>query len=100
MSPESITPPPAEQQEENQSIVASSSPSTHEPQISAITPPPHVRFSFWRWSTTGVIRVLYRTWTRVAVRLFPEDSRGEQFALALHLPLPDKLNMSWVNNHL
>jgi protein tyrosine phosphatase (PTP) superfamily phosphohydrolase (DUF442 family) len=36
----------------------------------------------------------------VAVTLFPEDSAGERFAQSLHIPLPDKLNMSWVNNRL
>src|SRR5438874_914034 len=99
MSPEPITPPSAEQQGENQSIVASSSPPTHEIQTPVSTAP-HVRFSFWHWSTTGVVRVLYRAWTRVAARLFPEGSRGEHLAQILHLPLPDKLNMSWVNGHL
>lgn len=61
---------------------------------------PYVRFSFWRWASTGVIRLLYRRWTRVAARLCPENSRGERLAHALHIPLPDKLNMSWVNAHL
>jgi protein-tyrosine phosphatase len=36
----------------------------------------------------------------VAVALFPEDSAGERFAQSVHLPLPDKLNMSWVTKHL
>jgi protein-tyrosine phosphatase len=36
----------------------------------------------------------------VAVALFPEDSAGERFAQSAHLPLPDKLNMSWVTKHL
>lgn len=104
MSSEPITPPPADQEEaqsENQHIVPSPSPSTsiQEPTNAAITSP-RVRFSFLHWSTTGVIRVIYRTWTRVAVALFPEDSPGEHFAQALHIPLPDKLNLSWVNSHL
>ena len=59
-----------------------------------------VQFSATRWATTGLIRVLYRFWTRIAVRLFPENSKSEQIARALHLPLPDKLNMSWVNDTL
>ena len=59
-----------------------------------------VQFSTTRWATTGLIRVLYRAWTRIAVRLFPENSKSERFAHALHLPLPDKLNMSWVNDSL
>ncbi len=104
MSSEPITPPPVDQEEiqnENQRIVPapSPSPSTQEPAPSGITPP-RVRFSFLHWSTTGVIRVAYRAWTRVAAALFPEDSPGEHFAQALHIPLPDKLNMSWVNAQL
>ncbi len=60
----------------------------------------HIQFSTTRWATTGVKRVLYRFWTRIAVRLFPENSKSEQLARSLHIPLPDKLNMSWVNDHL
>ena len=63
-------------------------------------PRPHVRFSPLRWVTGGVVRILYRGWTRVAVHLFPENTRREEFAQQLHIPLPDKLNMSWVNSHL
>ncbi|GCE13828.1 protein-tyrosine phosphatase family protein [Tengunoibacter tsumagoiensis] len=61
---------------------------------------PTVRFSTWRWASTGIIRLLYRYWTRLAVRLFPENSVGEKIAQALHLPLPDKLNMSWITPDL
>ena len=59
-----------------------------------------VQFSTMRWATTGIMRLLYRYWTRIAVRLFPENSVGERIAHALHIPLPDKLNLSWVNDHL
>ncbi len=73
--------------------------------MSANTPdtqftPPSIRFSTTRWAFSGVQRVLYRFWTRIAARLFPENSAGERVARALHIPLPDKLNMSWVNEHL
>ncbi len=61
---------------------------------------PQVRFSGARWFFTGIVRVAYRQWTRVAVRLFPEESRSERIARALHIPLPDRLNMSWVTKHL
>ena len=61
---------------------------------------PHVKFSGPRWFFTGIVRVLYRSWTRIAALLFPEDSTSEHIALALHIPLPDKLNMSWVTDHL
>lgn len=61
---------------------------------------PPVKFSKMRWASTGVVRVLYRFWTRIAAHLFPENSFGERAARALHIPLPDKLNMSWVTDHL
>ncbi len=61
---------------------------------------PKVQFSGTRWFFTGIVRVLYRGWTHIAARLFPEDSRSERIALALHIPLPDRLNMSWVTDHL
>ncbi len=70
---------------------------TNIPETEPTTP---IQFSTTRWATTGVIRVLYRLWTRVAAHLFPENSKTEQLARALHIPLPDKLNMSWVNAHL
>ena len=36
----------------------------------------------------------------MAAHLFPEESRAEHIARALHIPLPDRLNMSWVTKHL
>src|SRR5579884_778609 len=65
-----------------------------------VTERPHVQFSFIRWFLTGIIRVLYRRWTRIAAHLFPENSRAEEIAQRLHIPLPDKLNMSWVTDNL
>jgi protein-tyrosine phosphatase len=61
---------------------------------------PYVQFSGPRWFFTGIVRLSYRAWTRVAAFLFPEDSKAERIANALHIPLPDKLNMSWITNHL
>jgi protein-tyrosine phosphatase len=61
---------------------------------------PRLRFSGPRWFFTGIVRVSYRGWTRVAAHLFPEDSQAERIAQALHIPLPDKLNMSWVTPNL
>jgi protein-tyrosine phosphatase len=59
-----------------------------------------VHFSTLRWASSGVVRLLYRYWTRIAANLFPENSKGEQIARSLHVPLPDTLNMSWVTTHL
>jgi protein-tyrosine phosphatase len=74
----------------------------------SVTPPPSaaaeaprpVQFSTVHWATTGVIRLLYRRWTRIAAHAFPENSTSERIARTLHVPLPDKLNMSWVTEHL
>ena len=77
-----------------------------------ITPPPagtpdtqtveasHVHFSRPRWFFTGIVRLTYRQWTRVAAHLFPENSRTERLARALNIPLPDRLNMSWITDQL
>ncbi len=54
------------------------------------------RMGMARWAATGALRVLYRVWTRIAVRLFPENSRQEALATRIGVPLPDRLNMSWV----
>jgi protein tyrosine phosphatase (PTP) superfamily phosphohydrolase (DUF442 family) len=59
-----------------------------------------VQFSGARWFFTGLVRLTYRSWTRIAVRLFPEDSASERLAHKLHIPLPDQLNMDWVTEHL
>ena len=82
-----ITPPPSDVISEDEAV-----------QLPSLTP--QVQFSGTRWFTTGIVRLLYRAWTRVAARLFPENSGSERLALALHIPLPDKLNMSWVTTHL
>lgn len=59
-----------------------------------------LRKGFLRWLITGGLRVLYRNWTRVAVRLFPEDSGRARLAERIGIPLPDRLNMSWVTDQL
>jgi protein tyrosine phosphatase (PTP) superfamily phosphohydrolase (DUF442 family) len=61
---------------------------------------PQVHFSGSHWFFTGIVRLSYRGWTRVAAFLFPEDSKAEHIAQALHIPLPDKLNMTWITTHL
>jgi protein tyrosine phosphatase (PTP) superfamily phosphohydrolase (DUF442 family) len=59
-----------------------------------------LRRGFVRWLLIGIIRVLYRRWTRIAAYLFPEDSRRAAFANRIGIPLPDRLNLSWVTPHL
>jgi protein tyrosine phosphatase (PTP) superfamily phosphohydrolase (DUF442 family) len=91
MSSEKISPPPDKQQDTNTSVADQKDlPVEH----------PALKFSATRWATTGVVRLLYRAWTRVAAHLFPEDSPGERIATALHIPLPDRLSLSWVTDRL
>ncbi len=59
-----------------------------------------VHFSGPRWFFTGIVRLTYRWWTRIASHLFPENSKTERLALALNIPLPDRLNMSWITDQL
>jgi protein-tyrosine phosphatase len=104
MSPEQVPPPPAEEQ--TSSTTLPTTPETlAEPtdKTDTVPPPPelpHVPFSYTSWASSGINRLLYRSWTRIAVRLFPENSRAEHVARTLHIPLPDALNLSWVNAHL
>jgi protein tyrosine phosphatase (PTP) superfamily phosphohydrolase (DUF442 family) len=93
MSSESAT-PPDEKQEQQERIEQESE------HVVAVEAPRPIKFAAFRWATTGIVRLLYRWWTRVAARLFPENSQGERIARLLHLPLPDQLNMSWVTDHL
>ena len=94
---DSITPPPPEEQDEVHIAVSSNSSQDAQAPVALHRP---VKFSYARWAFTGFIRLFYRSWTRVAARLFPENSRGEHIARYLHIPLPDRLNMSWVNSQL
>lgn len=98
MSSDSITPPPVEEPEENKNLSPENKSAL--PEHTTNAEHPHVQFSAFRWASLGGMRLLYRFWTRVAVRLFPEDSKSEQVARTFHVPLPDKLNMSWVNDQL
>jgi len=59
-----------------------------------------LRRGFVRWIFMGSVRVLYRRWTRIAAYVFPEDSRRAALAERLGIPLPDRLNMSWVTPSL
>lgn len=94
-----IQPPPSEQSgTQTQTPVPVAD--IHQTSVTETTEPPQVHFSGLVWFFSGIVRLTYRVWTRIAVHLFPEGSSAEHFALALHLPLPDKLNMSWVTDHL
>ena len=55
---------------------------------------------FARWITTGVPRIGYRWWTRIAAHLFPEGSHQAEWADSVGIPLPDRLNMSWITPYL
>ncbi len=58
------------------------------------------RRSAARWALTGGLRLLYRWWTRVAAAVFPEESKQARWAVEVGIPLPDRLNMSWVTPQL
>lgn len=53
-----------------------------------------------RWFMLAFARVAYRRWTRIAVRAFPYGSVRAQAATRLRIPLPDRLNMSWITPSL
>lgn len=83
-----IAPPPAHVEQEPPSEPAALSGSSM------------LRRGLARWLVMGSVRYFYRVWTRVAVRAFPEDSRRAALAARVGIPLPDRLNMSWVTDHL
>ncbi len=94
-----ITPPPTET-DTKKPVHTPTTPTTPDTGKVEQTAPPQVRFSGLVWFFSGIVRLSYRIWTRIAAHLFPEGSSAEHFALALHIPLPDKLNMSWVTDSL
>ncbi len=69
----------------------------------AVTPPPPAQAdekaykqTFLRWFGYGTVRVLYRPWTRIAANWFPEGSRQARIMERLGVPLPDRLDLSWI----
>jgi protein tyrosine phosphatase (PTP) superfamily phosphohydrolase (DUF442 family) len=56
--------------------------------------------SFGRWLLMAPLRLLYRFWTRVAARLFPEDTQRARLVEQIGVALPDRLDMSWVTSSL
>lgn len=59
-----------------------------------------MRRSFGRWLIMAPIRIVYRGWTRVAANLFPESTGRAHLAEQVGIPLPDRLDMSWVTDSL
>jgi protein tyrosine phosphatase (PTP) superfamily phosphohydrolase (DUF442 family) len=53
-----------------------------------------------RWVLMGGVRVVYRGWTRVAARIFPEGTPQARAVSAAGVTLPDRLNMSWITPQL
>jgi protein tyrosine phosphatase (PTP) superfamily phosphohydrolase (DUF442 family) len=73
----------------------------------AVAPPPpatepvkHYKQPFLRWFGYGVVRIIYRWWTRIAAHLFPEGSRQARIVERLGIPLPDRLDLSWITPDL
>ncbi len=58
------------------------------------------RQSFARKVGLGAVRLVYRQWTRVAARMFPEGSRRALAFERLGIPLPDRLDYSWITEDL
>lgn len=59
-----------------------------------------LRKGFARWLFAGVVRLIYRGWTRIAAHLFPEDSPQARLADRMGVVLPDSLNLSWITPQL
>jgi protein tyrosine phosphatase (PTP) superfamily phosphohydrolase (DUF442 family) len=58
------------------------------------------RQPFWRWFGYGIVRLTYRRWTRIAAKLFPEGSPQAHLMERLGIPLPDRLDLSWITPDL
>jgi protein tyrosine phosphatase (PTP) superfamily phosphohydrolase (DUF442 family) len=81
--------------------VAASDAELEEPSVPrALSGSSLVRRGAARWAIMGTFRWLYRVWTRIAAHVFPEDSPQAVVAARLGIPLPDRLNMSWVTSSL
>ncbi len=58
------------------------------------------RRSFRRWLIMAPMRLSYRFWTRIAAHLFPEGTQRAHLAERIGIPLPDRLDLSWVTSGL
>ena len=56
--------------------------------------------AFGRWLVMAPLRLFYRGWTRIAVHLFPEETQRARLAEQAGIPLPDRLDISWVTSSL
>ncbi len=88
-------PPPRDESHYAQGLPRSSAPAqrTHTQQWL-------LRRSLSRWLLMAPVRLLYRTWTRIAARLFPEEAQRSRLVEQIGIPLPDRLDMSWVTGSL
>lgn len=87
-----------ETEQEETGAVSETSPESEEPQQRSESG--LRRRSAARWALTGGLRLLYRWWTRIAAAVFPEESKRARWAAEVGIPLPDRLNMSWVTPQL
>lgn len=67
------------------------------PQTAQPHSPSVYKQSYFRVIGYGVIRLTYRQWTRLATRFFPEGTPQAQVMERLGFPLPDRLDLSWID---
>jgi protein tyrosine phosphatase (PTP) superfamily phosphohydrolase (DUF442 family) len=79
--------------------VPSVAPAT-KPATAASAPEKFYKQSFIRWFGLGTVRLIYRAWTRIASRYFPEGSPQERAMERLGIPTPDRLDLSWITPDL
>lgn len=75
-------------------------PAARTPQPSAPADDKLYHQHFVRWFGLGSIRLAYRAWTRVATRFFPEGSPQERFMERVGVPMPDRLDLSWITPNM
>jgi protein-tyrosine phosphatase len=84
----------------SQASTESSQPSPGRKEKKLPTPQRLQRRSFRRWLLMAPMRLLYRLWTRIAAHVFPEGTQRAHLAEHVGLPLPDRLDLSWVTSSL
>jgi protein tyrosine phosphatase (PTP) superfamily phosphohydrolase (DUF442 family) len=95
--------------EDSMSDIRQSVPPTDISSTTPVPPPPSerkpgheqvYRQSLFRIFVVGGIRVAYRQWTRVAANIFHEGSPQAAFIERLGIPLPDRMDLSWIDSTL